>query len=338
MKSDASPADDPRAANSARCFQTLPETASRILVAHNPKAGARASHLQVDALLHALRLGGFQADVFNNLDDLQDAAAQVYPSGQLRAIVAAGGDGTAAEIVNRTPHGAPIALLPLGTENLLSRYLAQPKGPAAVGRLIEAGVTISLDAGQAGDRLFLLMCSVGPDAHIVEGLHSIRDGHITRLTYAKPILRTLRNYQYPEIRMHFQNDDGAAGDAHGAVTAHWIEAVNLPLYALGLRFAPAGVGTDGALDVCAFHRPGRIRNLWFLSQVAVGRHLRMADCSLTRCQRLRMESDADVLYQLDGDPAGRLPVDIGVAPGRLTILVSPKTARRLGFAEAESAR
>jgi diacylglycerol kinase family enzyme len=191
-----------------------------------------------------------------------------------------------------------------------------------------------LDAGRAGDRLFLLMCGVGPDAHIVEGLHSVRNGHITRLAYAKPILHTLRKYDYPEIKLYFTSTDPTC-DNPPPVSARWVEAVNLPLYALGLRFAPEGVGIDGMLDVCAFRGAGRARSLWFFSQVAIGRHPRMGDCSVTRCRGVRIESDREVPYQLDGDPAGRLPVEIDVVPGRLTILVSPRTARSLGFACGE---
>jgi hypothetical protein len=40
----------------------------------------------------------------------------------------------------------------------------------------------------------------------------------------------------------------------------------------------------------------------------------------------------DVAYQLDGDFAGNLPVDVEVLAGRLRLLVSRATARRLAFA------
>jgi diacylglycerol kinase family enzyme len=60
----------------------------------------------------------------------------------------------------------------------------------------------------------------------------------------------------------------------------------------------------------------------------------LSDATLTRSRRFRLESAnaVDVAYQLDGDFAGTLPVDVEVLPGQLRLLVSRATARRLGFA------
>ena len=38
-------------------------------------------------------------------------------------------------------------------------------------------------------------------------------------------------------------------------------------------------------------------------------------------RRLRVTSEEEVPYQLDGDPGGVLPVDIETLPGRLTVVV-----------------
>src|SRR5690606_8990976 len=106
-----------------------------------------------------------------------------------------GGDGTAAEIVNRTPLGTPIAVLPTGTENLLARYLGIGKDVRQIADVIDAGRTAWLDAGRAGSRFFTLMASAGFDADVVDRLHADRSGHIRHSTYIKPIWRAIRNYQ-----------------------------------------------------------------------------------------------------------------------------------------------
>ena len=62
--------------------------------------------------------------------------AYLLSVGQLRVVVAAGGDGTAAEIVNRTPRGSPVAIFPLGTANLLANYLGIGHDPASVAEMI----------------------------------------------------------------------------------------------------------------------------------------------------------------------------------------------------------
>mgnify|MGYP001098769546 CR=1 FL=1 len=53
----------------------------------------------------------------------------------------------------------------------------------------------------------------------------------------------------------------------------------------------------------------------------LGRHHKLADWLAGRTTRLRIASDAEVPYQLDGDPGGFLPVEVESLPGRLTLVV-----------------
>src|SRR4029450_10193597 len=110
-----------------------------------------------------------------------ELAAQKIAARKLRAVVAAGGDGTVSLIANRTPPGTPLAILPLGTENLLARYLEVAADPQQLARLIAGGWCISLDAAQAGPRIFTLMAGCGFDAEVVRRLHRHRTGNIHHL-------------------------------------------------------------------------------------------------------------------------------------------------------------
>ena len=138
-----------------------------------------------------------------DLDEITRVVADLHSRGQLRTLVAAGGDGTAAELVNRTPPGVPLAILPLGTENLLAKYLRLTAAPQQLCSAIVAGQTVELDAGRANGRLFLLMASCGFDAEVVRRVHAQRVGHLNRWTYAKPILQSIRSYEYPPIRIYW---------------------------------------------------------------------------------------------------------------------------------------
>jgi diacylglycerol kinase family enzyme len=98
-------------------------------------------------------------------------------------------------------------------------------------------------------------------------------------------------------------------------------AFNLPCYAGGLPFAPEADGTDGLLDVCTLRRGSTRHGLYYLAALAVRRHQRLADCRVFRSSRLRVEAEGEVPYQLDGDFAGYLPVEVDVVPDRLSLLV-----------------
>ncbi len=280
------------------------------------------------ARLHAC---GFEAQLVTDLVRACRDANRLHEAGELRAIVAAGGDGTIAEIVNRTNPGVPITTLPLGTENLLARHFGIARDVGAVAATIAQGRSLQLDVGRvttsAGQRLFLLMVSAGLDAEIIRRLHVARRGNISHWSYVGPILAAAATYRYPPIRL--ANADPDAANSRETV-APWLVAFNLPCYAGMLRFLPdAGAeltrpGEDGQLDVCRFDRGGFWHTLYYYVWLLLGRAERIGTRRVERLGGFRLEAvDAseDVPLQIDGDAGGYLPADVDVLPGRLTLLV-----------------
>jgi len=234
--------------------------------------------------------------------------------------VAVGGDGTVAELVNRTPPGVPLAILPAGTENLLARHLGFTQHPDPLAHAICRGKTLQLDAGLAAGRIFLLMLGCGFDAAVVRRFHGRRSGHIRRLDYFGSIVHAAAHYRFPEIRVYWQTGDEADATSDRELTARWVFAFNLPCYGGGLRVCPQANGTDGLLDACVFRGGGFWQALRLAAMVGLGIHQRSADWTTVRTRRLRLSSSEPVPYQLDGDPAGMLPLDVELLPGRLTFL------------------
>lgn len=321
-------------------------TARRVLVLVNPRAGRPASGELPAALVERLASRGFAAEIVTDLARACDEADRLHDAGDLRAIVAAGGDGTIAEIVNRTEPGVPITTLPLGTENLLARYFHIPRDADVVAELIERGRTAKLDVGSAktdsGERLFLLMASAGLDAEIVRRLHSARRGNISHGSYIWPILAAAATYRYPTVRVATLDSPERADIAAAATTAdahdqvgherfaRWVVAFNLPCYAGMLRFLSDGAdgesppGYDGQLDICRFDGGGFWHTLYYYVSLLAGRAERIGTRHVERLCRFRLEAvDAaePIPLQIDGDAAGYLPVEMDVRQGRLTLIV-----------------
>jgi diacylglycerol kinase family enzyme len=215
---------------------------------------------------------------------------------------------------------------------LLARFLELTTDPIQLAEVVAEGSVIRFDAGRAGDRLFALMAGCGFDADVVRRLHQERNGHIHHFSYAKPILDAILQYDYPELRVCY----APAGVSDSAelteeITARWVFVVNLPRYAGGLSFSPQASGTDGLFDVCTFKEGSLWHGLMYLGGVMLGQHEGMQDFVRVQTRRLRIEAAAPASYQLDGDPGGELPVEIAVAPGRLTLLVARSWAERQGY-------
>ena len=292
----------------------------QVIISVNPKAGTASSSEKADRLAELLREDGFEVSILDNLERVAKTANQWHGQGRLWVLIGVGGDGTAAELVNRTQAGVPIAMLAAGTENLLSKYIGWSRSVEEFRETIVDGSLKVFDAARAGDRVFLLMISCGLDAEVVRRVDDSRTGHISRWAYFKPLLATIRRYEYPQLLVYSSADDEAEGTSPAA-KARWLFAFNLPCYAGGLKFAPDASGDDGLLDVCTFRRGSPWHGLRYLLAVVFGRHRQMDDCTIRRMRRLRITSSQNVPYQLDGDPGGFLPVEVEVLPGRMTLMV-----------------
>ena len=307
---------------------SLPPDADHVLISVNPKAGRRSAARRVDQLVDLLGRRGLQVDVYTDLAEVSAEANRLHAEGQLRALVGIGGDGTAAELANRTNEGVPLTLLAAGTANLLSKHFGLSSNPEKLCQTIADGKLLRIDAGRAAGRLFLVMVGCGFDADVVRRVHSHREAnprgaHIGYASYTKPILESIRSYGYPEIQIYCDEPgEQAAEDRPSPVTARWVFVCNLPRYGWGLRVAPEAVPTDGLLDVCTFRRGSLFHGLRYTAAVQLGGwHRRMSDCVMRQARRLRITSEEPVVYQLDGDPGGVLPVDVEVLPSRATLVV-----------------
>lgn len=210
--------------NFARCAlpavvstAALPRHADRVAILFNPKAGPNDSRERVERLADLLEKRGFTVAMLTDLAEAASQANRWHADGVLRAWVGVGGDGTAAELINRADDGVPLSFLPAGNSNLLAVYFRLSKDPAALCRTIADGVLAQVDAGEANGRLFALMVSCGFDADVVRRVHENRTGHINLGSYCKPILKSIGSYEFPEIRIQWDETSGRAGRGTVAV-------------------------------------------------------------------------------------------------------------------------
>ena len=286
-----------------------------VAIQRNPKSGAGSQRRALIELMRELQRQGLSPRVFTDRAQLRRWVEDPAKREALICIVAAGGDGTAADVMNRYP-GVPVALLPTGTENLLSKFLGIPRSGKRVGAMIASGSRRVLDLCEIGTRKFAIMASAGFDADVIHRSHSARQGHITRLAYCQHIWQSLRHYSHPQIRV-FLDDDPTPRTARLAVI------VNLPVYALGLPVARSARGDDGLLDIRLFENGSFWSMVRYFVSLALGMHEGLSDVTSVRARHVRLESDVPVPIQIDGDPAGTTPANIRVLPGSLEIFAPP---------------
>jgi len=289
-----------------------------VAIVANPYSGARPNRRLVDDLVSALVRRGLTPRVLWDPIERRDVLTDPDLERTTRCVVAVGGDGTIADVINEKPHRLPLAVLAAGNENLFARAFRYPVQCESLVAAIVAGGVEWVDIGRAGQRFFSLMVGVGFDADVVHRLaqwrlrpRSLR--RVTRWSYVRPILHAFRHQPWGQVNV---TADGV--EVRGA---HCL-VFNLPKYGGGLRVVPGARADDGLLDWVVFERPGRAALVRYA--LAVSRrsaHLERRDVSHGRARRVRIDGPSPVPVQLDGEPAGFTPVEIDVIPQGLAVLV-----------------
>lgn len=283
---------------------------------------------------------GFSVELHTSLDAVAERANELFVKNKLRTLTAVGGDGTIAELINRTKQGVTVSVLPAGTANLIAKYFKLPFDPIKAAELIQHGSPMVLDVGKANGRLFLVMASAGIDADVVNQVQISREkkyrlnkkdgGHISYLSYLYPSFKSIVNYKYPKIRTELITENGTR-----SILGKWSFIFNLPCYGWGLPLAPQSVGNDQKLDYCIFQGGKFLLTLFdVLAAQLWGLHRFMPNTKLGRGKRFRLtpenvESEVLIPYQIDGEPGGFLPVEIEIEPKRFAILASADRIERL---------
>ena len=310
------------------------EQRDRIIISVNPKAGRRSPMLRAEELQDRLREKGFGVELLTDLAEVAEKANQLHAEGRLRTLCGVGGDGTAATLVNLTQPGTPISLLSAGTANLLAKFFRLGSRPKRLAEIIEAGHSVTLDAGRAGERLFLVMVSCGFDADVVRQVHTYREeryrqghrkgAHISYFSYIKPIFRSLGGYRFPTINVaSFDAESGNWKPLDDR--ARWAFFFNLNAYGWGLPLAPFAKGDDGRLDHVLLRGGSILHGIKYTAFAqCFGMHRVLSDVKLGQSTKYRITSTEEIPYQLDGDPGGVLPLDIEVISNRFTFVVPKK--------------
>jgi diacylglycerol kinase (ATP) len=297
-----------------------------ILLIRNPTAGKRRRGL-VDAVVARVRAEGWTVDLVDTAA-AGDARrlAETCDAARYSVIAVAGGDGTINEVVNglarrgaEDPALAPsLAIVPLGTANVLAHELGLKISAAAIAGAITAGHELSMRPGAASAdgsaRHFSLMAGAGFDAHVVAGVSASLKRRWGKLAY---VWRSLvESARYRPVR-YLVEIDGVRHEAASVIVTRGRH------YAGPYVVAPDAMLSEPTLHVCLFERWGRLQPLRFGAALVLGRLPRAAGYRVVAGQDVRISVEGDTTrqpLQIDGDDALSLPVSIALAAGAVRML------------------
>jgi YegS/Rv2252/BmrU family lipid kinase len=290
-----------------------------VLIILNPAAGrSRSSKRLLDRVTAALKGHGCAVVVRRTGPAVGDAERLAREAGpEFDIIVAAGGDGTINAVANGMAVNGmaavprPLALLPLGTANVLAREIGLPRHPELLAELIAAAPARPIWPGRVGDRLFLVMASSGFDAETVAAVNPRLKRYVGRLAFAWAIVMCLWRYRAADLRVRVDGAD------HRAVT---VIAAKGRSYAGSYVIAPRANLAEPMLDLVLFQRPGRRMVLCCLAALLLGRVHRRSDVTILRSRSALVSGAASLPVQADGEIVAHLPILIAIAEQALRLV------------------
>jgi diacylglycerol kinase family enzyme len=288
----------------------------KVLVVVNPIAGGGRAARGAERLVQLLEGRGHAVERFSSRspEETVERVRKREADGDLERIVVAGGDGTVNDVLNGLddPSRIPLAHLAYGTANMLARELRIPSDPDALAALVESGGFRRLDLGTAGQRRFLMVASSGFDAMVTRAVSRTRRGTLGYPGYVRPILRALREYRAPRLRVTV---DGAE-PLPGALAI----VSNIRNYGGILSVADRARPDSGVLDVCVFSGE-RVGDLVRYGLAGLLRRVsRLPDVHYRTGRRIAIESEEPAAVQIDGDYRGTTPLSIGVEAAVVPVL------------------
>jgi len=294
--------------------EDLPERAHRrVLVIHNPTAGWRRRR-RFERILSALIAEGVDVDVrpTTKRGDAETFARDADPA-KLDAIAVAGGDGTINEVVNGLgDKKLPLAVIPLGTANVLAHEIGLGGSPREIARTIAEGRPQPISVGIVNDRRFVMMAGFGFDAHVVADVRPAIKKLFGKVAYVLSTLKTLASFDFPKYRVVV---DGETFDVASAVIA------NGHFYGGTFVCAPDARLQDPSLHVVLFMKPGVLRTIRYAVWLALGRLTKLPDVKIVPATDIVVERVDHDPVQGDGDILANLPARITLAPAALALLM-----------------
>jgi len=233
-------------------------------------------------------------------------------------IIAAGGDGTFNEVANGIAGSEiPMAILPLGTTNVLAKELGIPdtvEGALEVAlnntpKSISLGrIAIVLDSSPVS-RYFILMAGIGFDGEAVFGINEAFKKISGKGAYFYSGVKTLLRFNPNELAVTV---DGKTYPAFSVIVG------NASKYGGHFKVTPEARLTDPILHVCLFKGRKRIDTFRYILGIVTGSHLKFADVEYLKAGQISMKGRAQI--QIDGDYFGITPAEISIVPNALRLI------------------
>ena len=317
----------------------ISEGGRRVAVVFNPVKGEPETMKQ--QVIDAARRHGWEDPVFleTSVEDPGFAPARQAAEDGHDLIIAAGGDGTVRAVAAALRDtDATLAIIPVGTGNLLARNLTLPLDVPEAIETAFSGQDTDIDvctarlthtSGESEEIDFVVMAGIGIDAQMIVNTDDDLKKRIGVLAYGVAIAKSLRGGRRVRLTWTLDGAPARRTRVHSLIVGNCGDLVaSVPLL-------PDAVANDGVFDVVALRPKGLPGWGLIVAQIItqMGRkvinRLRRRDEDVAESSselqyssgtRLEVTLAHPEMFEVDGDEVGEVTdFTVTIDPGALTV-------------------
>ena len=321
-----SPSDDQISFIPDTCLRgiKMSPTQKKIFIFANPKAGSMEADQFTDVLAkkfsksnHSYNLHFIQLE-----EDIASSIRSAIQDGW-NVIAAAGGDGTVSMVVDGLQGvDVPLAILPMGTGNVLAQELGVPEElDGAIDLILGEHRLRPVDGMKMDKHLYLLYIGVGLSSEMMSGASQQSKRRFGELAYLWAGLKKLSGWQPVNFTLEIDSRNLASSAIEIGVTNSRVAGGK-----------PFNWGKDVAVDdrkvlVCIVRGKSLLDYLQTFFDLLQGRtdQSRHIHCFDAR-EWIRIGAAAPLTVEADGEVVGETPVEIEIIPHAVSIIVPDDSA------------
>lgn len=287
---------------------------------YNPKSGQIWSAFKPSLVKEFLNKKGWDIDISETQYKGHATKIAKDSVGKYDVVIAAGGDGT----INETVQGIAgtsvrLAIIPVGTTNVLARDLNIPLNFQDALSVIADGEDIEIDLGIINDKYFILMVGIGFDAKLVNEVDSNLKKYTGILAFAATSPVSMFRHRMGKMSITFW--DGLGRKKKIQRNSYQVLISNASTYANSLKVAPEAKFDDGLLDLDIFKSNKIVNFAWNLISIAVKKYKYDQNVSESfKIAKMNIKTFPPMPIQVDGDSFGYTPASIEIKPKSLKII------------------